>query len=133
MMIVVMAHWCPHCNDEVPKLVEWGESGDVPDGLQVVGISTAAREDAPNFPPASWLADDMGWEWPVLADDEEQTAARAVGTTGYPFIMFVDADGNAHVPRLRRAADRGRPDARRRRPPPPPRPDPSGSEPVRAR
>ena len=83
MMIVVMAHWCPHCNDEVPKLVEWGASGDVPDGLQVVGISTAAREGTPNFPPASWVA-----------DDEEQTAARAVGTTGYPFIMFVDADGN---------------------------------------
>jgi len=94
MMIVVMAHWCPHCNDEVPKLVEWGASGDVPDGLQVVGISTAAREGTPNFPPASWVADDMGWEWPVIADDEEQTAARAVGTTGYPFIMFVDADGN---------------------------------------
>lgn len=94
LMIVVMAHWCPHCNNEVPLLVDWGESGDVPEGLRVVGISTAAREGTPNFPPSSWIADDMGWTWPVMADDEEQTAARAVGTTGYPYLMFVDADGD---------------------------------------
>ena len=93
LMIVVMAHWCPHCNNEVPLLVDWGESGDVPEGLQVVGVSTAAREGAEHFPPGSWI-DDLGWEWPVLADDEEQTAAQALGTTGYPFLMFVDADGN---------------------------------------
>ena len=36
----------------------------------------------------------MKWTWPVLADDEPQTAARALGTTGYPFIMFTDADGD---------------------------------------
>lgn len=94
LMIVVMAHWCPHCNDEVPQLVEWGESGDVPDNLQVVGVSTAATEGRDHFPPAEWIAEDMGWDWPVIADDADQTAARALGTTGYPFLMFVDADGN---------------------------------------
>ena len=94
MMIVVMAHWCPHCNAEVPKLVEWQQSGKVPAGLQVVGISTAVRDNAPNYPPGSWIADTMKWPWPVIADDEEQTAAIAVGTTGYPFVMFVDAKGS---------------------------------------
>ena len=92
LMIVVMAHWCPHCNDEVPDLVEWGTSGDVPDGLTVVGVSTAASDQAPNFPPGQWLQD-LGWEWPVIADDADQTAAQALGVTGYPFIMFVDAEG----------------------------------------
>ena len=98
LMIVVMAHWCPHCNDEVPLLVEWGESGDVPEGLQVVGVSTAAREGAEHFPPGPWI-DELGWEWPVLADDEAQSAAAAVGTTGYPYMLFVAADGTvqAHV------------------------------------
>ena len=94
LMIVVMAHWCPHCNAEVPLLVEWGESGDVPENLQVVGVSTAAREGGEHFPPATWIEEDMGWTWPVIADDEEQTAAAALGTTGYPYLMFVDADGN---------------------------------------
>ena len=36
----------------------------------------------------------MSWTWPVIADDEAQTAAAAVGTTGYPFLMFVDANGD---------------------------------------
>jgi cytochrome c biogenesis protein CcmG, thiol:disulfide interchange protein DsbE len=92
LMIVVMAHWCPHCNNEIPKLVEWGKSGNVPDSLKVVGISTAAASGAPHFPPHEWLTS-VGWEWPVIADDEDQTAAAAVGTTAYPFLMFVDAKG----------------------------------------
>ena len=92
LMIVVMAHWCPHCNNEIPKLIEWKKSGNVPDGLRVVGISTAAVAGTPHFPPGEWLRA-LGWDWPVIADDPDQTAAVAVGTTGYPFIMFVDADG----------------------------------------
>jgi thiol-disulfide isomerase/thioredoxin len=102
MMIVVMAHWCPHCNAEVPKLVEWQQSGKVPEGLKVVGVSTAVRDNAPNYPPSSWIADTMKWAWPVIADDEEQTAATALGTTGYPFVMFVDAKGDLM---FRRAAE----------------------------
>jgi cytochrome c biogenesis protein CcmG/thiol:disulfide interchange protein DsbE len=92
LMIVVMAHWCPHCNREVPLLVDWEESGDVPDGLTVVGLSTAVNEDRPNFPPGAWL-DDLGWDWPVIADDEPQTGAIALGTTGYPSMVFIGADG----------------------------------------
>ncbi|MET0460112.1 MAG: hypothetical protein ABW195_12755, partial [Ilumatobacteraceae bacterium] len=30
MMVVFLAHWCPHCNAEVPVLLEWEESGDIP-------------------------------------------------------------------------------------------------------
>jgi thiol-disulfide isomerase/thioredoxin len=92
LMIVVMAHWCPHCNREVPLLLEWKESGDVPEGLTVVGLSTAANEDRPNFPPGQWL-EDLGWDWPVIADDEPQTGAIALGTTGYPYLVFVDGEG----------------------------------------
>jgi thiol-disulfide isomerase/thioredoxin len=93
MMIVVMAHWCPHCNREIPLLVDWKKSGKVPEGLHVVGVSTAASSDRPNYPPGQWIQQ-MGWDWPVLADDEQQTAAAALGTTGYPFLMFVDGQGN---------------------------------------
>jgi cytochrome c biogenesis protein CcmG, thiol:disulfide interchange protein DsbE len=93
LMIVVMAHWCPHCNNEVPKLIDWKKSGQVPDGLRVVGISTAATDGAPHFPPGEWL-DQLGWDWPVIADDQQQTAAAAVGTPAYPFLVFVDAKGD---------------------------------------
>jgi thiol-disulfide isomerase/thioredoxin len=93
MMIVVMAHWCPHCNREIPLLLDWQKSGKVPAGLQVVGVSTAVASDRPNYPPGEWL-DGLGWDWPVIADDQQQTAALALGTTGYPFLMFVDANGD---------------------------------------
>jgi len=93
MMVVFLAHWCPHCNAEVPVLLDWEASGDIPGDLQVVGVSTAVSAERPNFPPGQWLAD-KGWDWPVIADDVEQTAARAYGVTGYPFITFLDADGN---------------------------------------
>ncbi len=94
LMIVVMAHWCPHCNREVPLLVQWQQSGKVPEGLDVVGISTAVNPDRDHYPPSTWLSETMKWTWPVIADDEAQDAALAVGTTGYPFLVFVDAKGN---------------------------------------
>lgn len=93
LMVVVMAHWCPHCNREVPLLVDWKRSGAVPEGLNVAGVSTAVSDERPNYPPADWLQS-MGWDWPVIADDAEQIAAAALGTTGYPYLVFVDAAGN---------------------------------------
>jgi hypothetical protein len=59
----------------------------------VFGVSTAVSEERPNYPPDEWLAE-KGWDWPVLADDAELTAANAYGVTGFPFFTIVDADGN---------------------------------------
>lgn len=101
-LVVFLAHWCPHCNREVPVLNEWRDSGDVPEGLNVVGISTAAREGEANYPPDEWLTA-MDWTWPVLADGDIQsddgedgvfhTAFRAYGSTTFPTLAFVDGDG----------------------------------------
>ena len=97
-LVVVVAHWCPHCNAEVPQLVEWRDSGEIPDNLDIVAISTAASPDRPNYPPGEWLAGE-DWQWPVLADDtpsDPQTppsALAAYGVSGYPFFTLLDADG----------------------------------------
>lgn len=93
LMLVFLAHWCPHCNEEIPVLQQWEAEGGVPDGLQIVGVSTAVAADRPNYPPGEWLVE-KGWEWPVLADDGELTAANAYGLTAFPFLTFIDADGN---------------------------------------
>jgi thiol-disulfide isomerase/thioredoxin len=92
-MIVLLAHWCPHCNNEMPELNDWRDAGDVPDGLNIVGVSTGVREDAPNFPPDQWLVD-KDWQWPVLADDQNGTAMDAYGGTSYPTMVFVDGNGD---------------------------------------
>ena len=93
VMLVFVAHWCPHCNREIPELLEWQASGAVPDDLQVIAVTTGVDPSRPNYPPSEWIAG-MGWDWPVLADSQTQDAAIAMGLTAYPFIVILDTDGN---------------------------------------
>ena len=95
-MVVFLAHWCPHCNREVPRLIEWQASGAVPSELQVVGVSTAVASDRPNYPPSQWTID-KGWTWPMMADSTSMEAAEAYGVSGYPFFVIVGADGEVKV------------------------------------
>ena len=92
-LMVFLAHWCPHCNDEIPKLIEWREAGLIPADLRVVGVTTGSRNDAPNWPPSDWISEKK-WPFEVMADSEQQTAALAYGLSAYPFMAIVDADGN---------------------------------------
>ena len=91
-MVVFLAHWCPHCNREIPVLNKWRESGEVPTGLRVVGITTGSKADQANWPPSKWMTA-MKWPFEVMADSEAQEAAAAYGVAGYPFIAFVGANG----------------------------------------
>ncbi len=96
-MIVFLAHWCPHCNAEVPRLLDWKGSGAVPTELNVLGVATAVSSSATNYPPAEWFSN-RGWSWPVLVDEaqgdgEAGKAAVAYGATGWPFFVLVGADG----------------------------------------
>jgi thiol-disulfide isomerase/thioredoxin len=91
-MVVYLAHWCPHCNAEVPELIELNDSGGIPDDMTVVGVSTAVDATAPNYPPSSWLAD-KGWPWKAMADDEASTSFVVSGGSGFPYLVILDADG----------------------------------------
>lgn len=91
-MVVFLAHWCPHCNAEIPRLIEWAEGGGVPEGLQIVGVSTSVDANAPNYPPSEWIID-KDWPWPVMADSADRTAAQMYGVGGFPQFVIVGADG----------------------------------------
>ena len=91
-MVVVLAHWCPHCNAEVPRLIQLQQEGRLPADLRIVGVSTAVAADRPNYPPSQWVVD-KGWPWEVVADSEEQAGAAAYGVTGFPFVTVFDEDG----------------------------------------
>ena len=96
-MLVFLAHWCPHCNAEVPRLNNWKHSGAVPSNLQVIGVTTATDSSLVNYPPGPWIAN-KGWEWPALPDESGGTRAAgkiatAFGADGWPFIVIVGADG----------------------------------------
>ena len=91
-LVVFLAHWCQFCNREIPVLNKWRESGEVPTGLRVVGITTGSKADQANWPPSKWLTA-MKWPFEVMADSEAQEAAAAYGVGGYPFMAFVGANG----------------------------------------
>ena len=95
-MVVFLAHWCPHCNREVPRLIEWQASGAIPADLQIIGVSTAVASDRPNYPPSKWVVD-KAWPWLVMADSEAMDAANAYGVSGFPFFALVGADGKVKV------------------------------------
>jgi thiol-disulfide isomerase/thioredoxin len=96
-MVVFVAHWCPHCNAEIPVLNELRDAGEFPADLNVIAVSTSPRVEGSYFPPAEWL-DDIGWEWPAMADGVDLTtgsflAADAYGVNSFPFTTVIDADG----------------------------------------
>ncbi|MFM9122018.1 MAG: TlpA family protein disulfide reductase [Actinomycetota bacterium] len=93
-LLIFLAHWCPHCQREVPLLVQWKRDGQVPDGLDVIAITTSSDPASPNFPPSEWLArEEFPALWPVMTDSGEKTAANAMGVSGFPFFVLVDAQG----------------------------------------
>ena len=95
-MLVFLAHWCPHCNDEIPEIVTLRDSGDLPENLNIIGISTAVQDDRDNFPPSSWIVE-KDWTWPVLADTADSEAIQLYGGTGFPFTVMLNADGTVNA------------------------------------
>jgi len=90
-LLAFLAHWCPHCQAELPRLVDLAEAGEL-DGVRTVAVLTGTDESRPNYPPGEWLERE-GWAGAVLVDDADQAAAAAYGLSSYPFLVLVDADG----------------------------------------
>lgn len=92
MAIVLLAHWCGFCQAEVPILVDYLASTGMPDGVELVTISTSIDPARPNYPPSAWLERE-GWTAPTMVDDASSGALRALGMSSFPGFVFVDADG----------------------------------------
>jgi len=88
-----VAHWCPHCQAEVPRIVSLEASGSLPGGIDIYAVSTSVNPSAPNYPPSAWLQT-VGWPFPDLADDEAGTAGQAYGLATFPYLVLTDAAGN---------------------------------------
>ena len=91
-LVVFLAHWCPHCQAEVPRVVEWQQQGLIPAGIDIYGVSTSATSSRDNYPPSSWLERE-GWTFPTLADSEDNSAANAWGLQYFPYFVTLDGDG----------------------------------------
>ncbi|HEX7171969.1 MAG TPA: TlpA disulfide reductase family protein [Candidatus Limnocylindria bacterium] len=92
MAVVLLAHWCSHCQAEVPVLVDYLGSTGMPDGVRLVALSTSIDPARPNYPPSAWLERE-GWTAPTMVDDASSSALTALGMASFPGFVFVDADG----------------------------------------
>ncbi len=90
-VIIFLAHWCPHCQREVTLLQTWLDANGPPEGVDLRSVATGIDPTLPNYPPDAWL-ESAGWSVPVLVDPTD-AVATAYGLSGYPFWVFLDADG----------------------------------------
>lgn len=91
-VVAIMAHWCPHCQAEVPRIVDWLRTNDWPNGATLTTLSTAIDPARPNYPPSTWLARE-GWTAPILTDDAAGSGLAALGIGSFPGFVLVNADG----------------------------------------
>lgn len=92
-MILFLAHWCPHCQREVPEVMDYLETNTIPDEVEFISVATSIDRSRPNFPPSSWLEDE-GWSVPLILDSPGSETYVAYGAGGFPFWAMVDANGN---------------------------------------
>jgi thiol-disulfide isomerase/thioredoxin len=91
--VLFVAHWCPHCQAEVPRIVKLAKQDKLA-GVEFDTVTTGTSSEYPNYPPSKWLKRE---KWPfknVLNDDAKQRAMRAYGGTSYPYFVLLDAAGN---------------------------------------
>ncbi len=88
-LVAFLAHYCPHCQIEVPRLVEAERSGVFSD-TELFAVATGTRSDLDNYPPSAWLEREQ-WPGRILVDTANSDAAQAYGVTAYPFLVLLDA------------------------------------------
>jgi len=90
-VLLFVAHWCPHCQNEVPLVQSWIDGGGLPADVDLITVSTAIDPNRPNYPPDAWLTGE-GWTSPVITDPTN-AVANAYGLSAFPYWVFVNADG----------------------------------------
>ena len=91
-LIGFFAHWCPHCQREVPRVSKWLEENTIPTEIEIMAVSTAVREGTPNYPPSEWFTKER-WPTDIFVDNQDNDLAAAYGLAGFPYWVLVDATG----------------------------------------
>ena len=92
-IVVMLAHWCPHCQAEVPVVQGWVDAGALPEGVDLYGVTVMTNRvrDGRTWPPRDWLEDE-GWTSPTIKDDQQNSIVNAYGMTGTPTYVVLGPD-----------------------------------------
>lgn len=91
-VILFLAHWCPHCQVEVPVLQSYANEVGFPSWFDLYSVATSYTPSRPNWPPSAWLEREK-WTFPVMVDDPQSSAFTAFGQGAFPYYVLVDGDG----------------------------------------
>ena len=90
-VIVFLAHWCPHCQAEVPQIQAWLNQTGGSSEVDLYGVATSINRSRPNWPPSDWLERE-GWTSPTIMDQNNR-AATAYGLSAFPYWVAVNSEG----------------------------------------
>ena len=90
-LIVFLAHWCPHCQAEVPEIQTWlNGTGGNPE-VDLYGVATSINRSRPNWPPGEWLERE-GWTPPTVMDSNNRVSL-AYGLSAFPYWVVLNSEG----------------------------------------
>ena len=91
-VFVFVAHWCPHCQRELPEIEAWIKAGKLPRNVEIIVISTAVNEPRGNYPVSDWIVkEDVTPK--VLLDDKDSGTAAKFGLTSFPYFVMTNGEG----------------------------------------
>ena len=90
-LIVFLAHWCPHCQAEVPEVQAWLNETGGGSEVDLYGVATSINRSRPNWPPGDWL-DREGWTSPTIMDKNNR-ASIAYGLSAFPYWVALNSEG----------------------------------------
>ena len=88
---LVWAHWCPHCQRELPPLSDWytENASDYPN-VELISISSSIDPTRGN--PLEPYLDELQLPFPTILDPD-LALAEQFGLSAYPFWVFTAGDG----------------------------------------
>ncbi len=97
-VLIFLAHWCPHCQAEVPEIQAWINAGRLPADVDFYSVTIMNDHNRILWPPQDWLQGE-GWTLPVLMDSQQAEAQLAYGANATPFYAVLDGQ-NRNLGRL---------------------------------
>ena len=73
-------------------IVNLYKDGKLPKNVDFIAVATGTDSTRNNYPPSAWLSKE-GWPWQTLADDQAGTLNTTFGSPGFPYVIYVNADG----------------------------------------
>ncbi len=91
-IILVWAHWCPYCQQELPIMQDLLSSGDLDEfpSVEFVSLTTFIDPSRPN--PLDEYLEEMRFGFPVLMDPDD-SLATTLGVRAVPAWVVLDAQG----------------------------------------